>query len=457
MPAMPNETATTETLNHNDATVRRQALNALCESRPRAWPAENENVNMHIHSFFSFNAEGWSPTRIAWEARQAGLYAAALCDFDTLDGLDEFLAAGRDLGLRAAVSIETRSYVDTLADAEISSPGEPGVAYVMGLGFGERPSAGTPAATGLSNLRARADQRNRALVQRVNAALPAIAIDYDADAVTLMPGGLPTERQLVRAYLRKSRQVFPVGPDFKSFWAETLAMTEDAMHALTTDEAAFEEKARARLVKRGGLGYEAPSPQTFPATRAFMDWVRACGALPAVAWLDGTSAGEADAREYLRQMREQGAAALNIVPDRNWNIADPALREVKTRKLRETVAAAEDLGFPINIGTEMNRRGLPFCDDLNGDALRPYKEIFRRGARIVIGQTRLARWADYPYGGEQAQQDFASVQDRNRFFANVGAGPAFDAATEAQLERQGPRQALDWFRARAKQTDGNGA
>ena len=46
------------------------------------FPAENQWVNMHLHTFFSYNGEGWSPSRIAYEMKKLGLYSAAICDFD---------------------------------------------------------------------------------------------------------------------------------------------------------------------------------------------------------------------------------------------------------------------------------------------------------------------------------------------------------------------------------------
>jgi hypothetical protein len=47
---------------------------ALLEAAPADRTSRaSSNVNMHQHSFFSYNALGWSPSRIAWEARKAGL------------------------------------------------------------------------------------------------------------------------------------------------------------------------------------------------------------------------------------------------------------------------------------------------------------------------------------------------------------------------------------------------
>ena len=39
-------------------------------------------VNLHCHTFFSFNAYGYSPSAYAWEAKKRGLYAAGIVDFD---------------------------------------------------------------------------------------------------------------------------------------------------------------------------------------------------------------------------------------------------------------------------------------------------------------------------------------------------------------------------------------
>ncbi len=50
-------------------------------------------VNMHCHTFFSFNAYGHSPTSLAWLAKKRGFAAVGIVDFDVLDAVDEFLAA----------------------------------------------------------------------------------------------------------------------------------------------------------------------------------------------------------------------------------------------------------------------------------------------------------------------------------------------------------------------------
>jgi len=436
-----------EQLNSFDPGERRHALEQLVSDHVDALAPEGPNFNMHIHSFFSYNAEGHSPSRIVWEARKAGLYAAGLCDFDVLDGLDEFLEAGACAGLRATVNLETRAYVAECADVDISSPGEQGVTYVMGGGFARRPQEGTPQAEGLAGYRHRARSRNEALIERINARVPEIVLDYEADVLPLTPAGAATERHIVSAYIRKARDVTGQHADEDAlFWSGLLEKDFEETVELLSDEPQLEEAVRARLVKRGGIGYQAPSPDTFPPVEEFIRWVRSCGAIPLTTWLDGTSQGEADAQVLLESMQAKGAAGLNIIPDRNWNYADAATRELKSAKLAEVVAAANALHQPVNIGTEMNKRGLPFVDDLSGEALRPYRETFLRGARIMVGHTLLLRYADMSYIGEKAEAEFADVKLRNDFFESVGALPPMDQAAVKRLEDMGPEKAYGWFR-----------
>jgi hypothetical protein len=403
---------------------------------------------MHFHSFFSFNAEDYSPSRIAWEARKSGLYAAALCDFDVLDGLDEFLDAGLTLGLRAAVHLETRAFLTAFRNADISSPGEPGVTYIMGAGFGRVPAADSPQGLGLLGYRTRARERNLALMERVNAHLPDIAVDYERDVLPLTPSGAATERHIVRAYLVKARQRFGDAAATATFWARTLGVKPEEAAALMARPPVMEEKVRSKLAKKGGVGYIQPSPDTFPKAEEFVRWVRSCDALPMIAWLDGTSDGERDAAALMEHMVALGAVALNIIPDRNWNVSDSAERSLKQAKLREIVALADRMALPINIGTEMNKRGLPFVDDLAGEALAPYRDTFLRGARIVTGHSVLLRHAGYSYVGAAAETDFPSRAARNAFFEAVGALPPLDAKSAAALRGRPAGKVLDHFRRR---------
>ena len=104
-----------ERLDAFDFDVRKRALEALAAdlaSGAREVPDPGGAVNVHTHSFFSFNAEGLSPARVAWEARKTGLDVVGVVDFDVLDAMDEILLAGDVLGLRTVAALETRVFMD---------------------------------------------------------------------------------------------------------------------------------------------------------------------------------------------------------------------------------------------------------------------------------------------------------------------------------------------------------
>ncbi len=427
-----------------DANERSQALDRLLDQDPPD-AAETANINMHFHSFHSFNANDWSPTRIAWEACIQGLFAAGLCDFDVVDGLDEFLTASCRLGLRATVNLETRAFLKEYAQCDINSPGEPGVTYIMGAGFFETPRNNTPQAQGLNAYRQGARERNLGLLDRINPHVGEIALDYEKDVLPLTPADVATERHIVRAFVGKSVDVYKTAEAVAEFWAKLLGQQPDEIAAMLNTPA-MENLVRNKLAKRGGVGYVQPSEKTFPLVDEFIAWVRSCGALPMTTWLDGTSEGERDGRTMLECMGAKGAVALNIIPDRNWNLKDPDERATKVANLRAMVEAADAMQVPINIGTEMNKSGQPFVDDLAGEVLGEFRASFLRGAAIMVGHTLLARYAGTTYVGEKAAAEFGDVRAKNDLFEAVGKLPPLTCKTADVLREMGTEKAGDCLR-----------
>lgn len=405
-------------------------------------PAEKPWVNMHMHTFFSFNGEGHSPTRLAWEAHKAGLYAMAICDFDVLDGLDELFEAADLLQLRAAVGFESRVFFSEYAEHDINSPGEPGVFYFMGMGFAMRPEAGTAAAAVFDDMLARSHQRNRALIDRINSGLGDVALDYEADVLPMTPAGNATERHIVAAYHEKA--IARAGGDLARAaddWAGKLGLAPAEVRAAIPNTNAFLNTLRSKLMKRGGPGYVQPTRETFPLLDDVIGMVRQCEAIPMSTWLDGISTGEADPHSQLECLVAKGVEAVNVIPDRNWNLKDAEERARKVSELHRYVGAADALGLPVNVGTELNKPGQRFVDDFDADPMAGLAPTFMRGAQVMIGHTRLLRYAGVSYIGQAAATEFPTRGDRNRFFASVGALPAPADDTRHRLEEMGPEQA----------------
>lgn len=427
---------TRQALDSFDIAQRRQAVADLMEGGMQPAPRDPLHVNLHCHTFYSYNGYGASPCHVAAEAVDQGWYAAGICDFDVLDGLEEFIWAGDQLRLRATVNLETRVFFREYADNVINSPGEPGIYYFMGAGFVSLPPPGEPTEQ-LAAMRAGAAQRTRDVVARVNDFLGDLVLDFDADVLPLPPAGNATERHVCTAYYEKSRRELPTSSQWAAFWADKLGIEEAAAARLYGEPMAFSDKARSALIKAGGPGYVEPTPETFPPLDDVIAMVRASRAIPTGTWLDGTNDGEADMASQLDCLMEKGVEALNIIPDRNWNLPEGPERQQKIAKFHECVEIANRLDLPLNVGTELNKYGQRWVDDFTALPMQAVADSFVRGARIMVGHTRLLRFADLSYIDETVRAEFGGDRGKqNDFFAAVGALPPPRLETlERLLER----------------------
>ncbi len=409
-------------LNDFDPAVRTRALDDLMALAVRGeivLPEPAEVANMHCHTFYSYNGYGLSPTALAWLARRRGYKLMGIVDFDVLDGVDEFLDACDRVGLRGSAGMETRAFVPEFSSREINSPGEPGVYYHMGIGFvsSSVPQNQPEAAAILETMRRQAADRNREIIDRVNAYLDPVTVDYERDVIPLTPAGNATERHIVAAYLQAADRVtfHPA-----EYWSAKLGLPQERLSTVIDRGPQMQDLVRSRLMKRGGVGYIQPGPGSFPTVEEVNAVIIACSALPTITWLDGTSEGEQSAEELFGLMISKGAMALNIIPDRNWNIGDPLDKQRKLRALYDVVALARERNLPINVGTEMNAYGKPLIDDFDAPELAPVRDDFMDGAYFFYGHNMLQRALGLGAQSTWAQQAFAALCDRNRFYTELG-------------------------------------
>ncbi|HEY1719362.1 MAG TPA: hypothetical protein VGH42_13875 [Verrucomicrobiae bacterium] len=382
-----------------DAGQRKNALAQLWDlaKAGKIQLAEPTNeVNLHAHTFFSYNAYGYSPSKFAWLARKRGLAVAGIVDFDVLDALEEFWAAGKLTGLKRCASLESRAFVPKFSARVINSPGEPGIAYNMGVGFPREIRHPL-----LAQMRQTAEARNRELVRRVNAFLKPVELDYDKDVLPLTPNGNATERHICEAYSKKGDA---------DFWRSKIGDCPG-------DPAKFQALIRAKTMKRGGAGYVQPDEGSFPLLAEMNQFVLDSGAIPTLTWFDGTSEGERAIEELFETEMACGAAALAIIPDRNYT---PGVKDEKVKNLYDVVALAEKKHFPIIVGTEMNAPGNKFVDSFETAELQPFVPIFLKGAHIVYAHSVLQRESGLGYLSDWAKKNFKSVAAKNEFYEKLG-------------------------------------
>ncbi len=382
-----------------------------------------ESVNMHCHTFFSYNPESHTPSSFAWEARKRGLLAAGIVDFDVLDGVDEFLTAAQALELRGAAGLETRVFVPEFATREINSPGEPGIAYHMGFGM---PASQPPATQRpfLTKLKQTAQKRNRELIMRVNSFTAPLKLDFTLDVVSLTPGGNATERHICLAYARKAAEMNATPSSLTKFWTEKLGELPEDIDL--PEGPVLQGLIRQKTMKMGGVGYVKPDKDSFPAMSAVNEFILACGGVPTMAWLDGTTEGEQAIDELLDVEMATGVEAVNIIPARNFTAG---LKDQKLKNLYAFVDAAEKRNMPVLVGTEMNSPGLRFVDNFECPELAPLQSIFLKGAHILSAHSVMQRCGGMGYCSAWGEIHFPDRADRNRFYLEIGEtlNPQFES------------------------------
>ena len=167
-------------------------------------PAVPQYINNHIHTTYSFSP--YSPTAAVYAARAEGLCTAGIIDHDSIAGAREFLAAAEMVGMPATIGMECR--VDMtgtrLEGRRTNNPDQVGISYMTiqsvphdRIDLLDRFFA---------PFREARNQRNRAMMERINTLLPETGLDFDRDVLPLSMaagGGGVTERHLMYALAKK--------------------------------------------------------------------------------------------------------------------------------------------------------------------------------------------------------------------------------------------------------------
>ena len=163
-------------------------------------PMVSQYINNHIHTTYSFSP--YSPTAAVYAARMEGLCTAGIIDHDSISGAEEFLEAAKLVEMPVTIGMEARiSMAGTrLEGRRTNNPDQVGVSYMTIQGV---PHDKIHVLTEFFRpYQAARHERNRKMIEKINALLPGIALDYDKDVLPLSmaaENGGVTERHLMYA------------------------------------------------------------------------------------------------------------------------------------------------------------------------------------------------------------------------------------------------------------------
>ena len=167
-------------------------------------PAVPQYINNHIHTTYSFSP--YSPTAAVYAARMEGLCTAGIIDHDSISGAREFLEAAALIQMPVTIGMECRASMDGTAmeGKRTNNPDQVGVSYMTIQSVPHDKIDEVNAF--FAPYREARHRRNRAMVEKINALLDGIRLDYDRDVLPLSEakenGGV-TERHLMYALAKK--------------------------------------------------------------------------------------------------------------------------------------------------------------------------------------------------------------------------------------------------------------
>lgn len=191
-----------EILNKLNVPSKEQRLANLAAvvAQTRFPPEVPQYINNHIHTTYSFSP--YSPSAAVYAARMEGLCTAGIIDHDSISGAEEFLEAAKIVGMPVTIGMECRvSMAGTrLEGRRTNNPDQVGVSYMT---IQSVPHHKIGVLTEFFRpYRAARHVRNRKMVEKINALLPCVELDYDQDVLPLSQaaeeGGV-TERHLMYA------------------------------------------------------------------------------------------------------------------------------------------------------------------------------------------------------------------------------------------------------------------
>ena len=422
-----NRQALIEQLNHPRPRRRLEAISEL-SSALRAGrippPEVGEDVNNHIHTIYSFSP--YSPAEAVWRSFRAGLRTAGIMDHDSISGAEEFIEAGKTIGLATTIGVECRCNCSStpLAGRRINNPDQLSNAYIALHGIPHTRIEEVSAY--FRPFREARNRRNRRMVRRLNDVLAdgELLLDFDTDVVPLSmvhEGGSITERHILFALSKRLIGRFGRGSALLDFLQKKLRLKINAkIRELLADQGnphyAYDllGALKSDLVGR----FYIDATDECPTIQECLAFCERAGAISAYAYLGditesvtGDKKAQAFEDAYLEELfeilTELGFRAVTYMPNRN---TPQQLARV------QSLCRQRDL-FEIS-GVDINSPRQAFtCPEIREPQFRHLID----STWALIGHETAA--TENPEGGmfaREAVEKYPAMQQRIEAFARIG-------------------------------------
>lgn len=330
-----------ELLDNLNAPKKKQRLQALRELRKLIdlreiiLPTKQGYTNNHVHTTYSFSP--YSPTKAVWMAANAGLSTVGIMDHDAINGAEEFIEAGKIMGIATTIGFEMRTdWSDTkLGGRRLNNPDQLSCAYITAHGIPHQSIE--KAEEFLSGVRSARDLRNKRIIDNINRISQCIGIslDYEDDVLPISnadEGGGVTERHILFALTLKMIEKYGRGSALIdvaqnklniSLGQKQLQYLKDTQNSMYAYD--LLNVLKSSFIK--DIYVDADSTEAVPVKTA-VDFIKSIGAIPSYCYLgDVGKSPTGDKKEqkfeddYLEEVIEEckaiGFDAIAYMPSRN--------------------------------------------------------------------------------------------------------------------------------------------
>lgn len=408
-------------LNDKNVEERLGALSVIAKNGDKPNKREND-ANNHIHTIYSFSP--YSPTKAAFMAYSAGLTSAGIMDHDSLSGAKEFFKATEILGLGSTCGVEVRAKFNRRHWGKINHPDQEDCIYMAAHGIPHQNLDVFNAY--LAPFRAKREERNRKMCEKINARFSAfgITLDYDKDVRPLsmsIEGGSVTERHLTFALSVKLEEKFGRGEKLVDFVEKDLglAVSGKARERLLDKENEIYAYDLLGVLKSDTSFFYIDADEEMPDAYEFIKVAKSFGAIPAYAYLGDVGdsvTGDKRAQKFeddfldelIVELKSAGIEAIAYMPTRNT-----------LAQLERLRALCEANGLFEISGEDVNSPRQSFeCKAL----ARPEFSNLITSTWALIGHEAISTEKGVEFGmfSDETKKKMPSIKERAEYFAQIG-------------------------------------
>ena len=399
-----------------------KAIKVLIDKGEITSDGDGSWVNNHIHTCYSFSP--YTPTSAIFYAWKAGLGTAGIMDHDSVGGIKEFIKAGEIMGMPVTCGFECRVNVagTALEGRRINNPDQNSCAYLAMHGIPHQ--SVDAAAEVLEGIRAKRNERNRKMCEKITELVSpyGIELDFDRDVYPISmahEGGSITERHILFALTKKITARYPDRNDACDFIEKMTSSLGKTREKLITAPDNFYEYDILGVLKGHMVEkFYIPGTDELMHISEFTALAKKLGAISAYAYLGDVGespTGDKKAQKFeddylddlFATLKEQNFSAVTYMPSRNT-----------AEQLAEIMRRCDEMGLFQISGEDINSPRQSFICKALGDPKYAHLKV---ATYALIGHENAAtECICKSMFSDKTAENMPTIAERVEHFARLG-------------------------------------